>query len=132
MMVDLHEPVFEIIRRLGFEEPNDVKKIVLTPRSADVEIYCRDEHGRKFVAEDIGQPATETRFFQISTVHPDYRERDRDRDRQYARLMVLPPLHDRPPIDRRSLMWIIAYAVVAWLVVLAVVAIIVAIILEIL
>lgn len=61
--VDIHEPIFEICRRLGLE-PANVAEIIFHPRDLTATVYeTRD--GKKFL--ENGEAVTTTHDFLVST-----------------------------------------------------------------
>jgi hypothetical protein len=66
--VNVHREVFALCRAFDVD-PNVVRSLTLTPTSAEIEVFLRNEDGKKFIRPD-GFVAMETIRFPISTVEP--------------------------------------------------------------
>jgi hypothetical protein len=54
---DLADPVFEILSRLALE-PDDVRSLSITRDEVMVELFLRNERGKKYIDDDSEEVAT--------------------------------------------------------------------------
>jgi uncharacterized protein YlzI (FlbEa/FlbD family) len=67
---DLHEPVFDILQRLGLE-PESVARLDVTPREVVAEVYLLNENGKKYIDQESDEVAVKRVKFLARTRKAD-------------------------------------------------------------
>lgn len=69
--INLHEPVFEILKRLGLDDDaTSVLELNMNPTQVHAKVALRNEDDRKYVDPETGEVAHTIVAFDVTTVAP--------------------------------------------------------------